>query len=116
MKILAGLNPDPSRPGFSHVSIHPQVVGGLSSARGSMIQSEAGLSASGIWKMASLLFTFQFRPTVSATVSLPTGDATKIFEGTQVLAADRGPKFLQVKDGCAEVAIGSGDYNFHVGR
>ena len=74
---MAGLQPDPERPGYRHLRIAPQPGGGLTRAR-ARLRTPYGLAESA-WTLRGkrLEITVVVPPNATATVRLPDGSATK---------------------------------------
>ena len=111
---LAGIRPEPSSPGFKHIVISPAVVGDLTWAK-ARYQSVYGPIASQ-WKRQgdTLVLGVTIPPNTTATVFVPTKDAAAVTEGDVPAAQADGVKLLNVADGKAVFAVGSGHYRFVV--
>jgi len=109
---LAGIKPDPERPGFKHIIMKPHPVGDLQFVRAShrspygMIRSE--------WQRTSGMFRWQVTipPNTSATLFLPTADPGTVKEGKRPASSVPGVKFLGGAAGRAVFEISSGRYEF----
>jgi hypothetical protein len=115
---LAGIQPDPARPGFEHVILRPQPVGDLTSARASYA-SVRGRIASG-WMKKEGRFTLDvvIPPNATATVFLPAKSVAGVREGGRSLDKAPGVKLLRVEGGHVVLDVASGSYQFgsEVGR
>ncbi len=111
-KALAGINPDPARPGFKHVIIQPNPVAGLTSAS-AWHESAYGRIESN-WKQEGGAFTLDVTipANTTATVHLPATKTQAILEGGKT----PGPGIvLKQRTGeQAVVEVGSGHYAFVV--
>jgi alpha-L-rhamnosidase len=104
-RAVAGINPDPSSPGFGKVIIQPQVVGNLTSAHGET-KTLRGLVISD-WKLAGdLTLNVTIPPNTTATVYVPAMNQKNV-------VAD-GATFVQSQDNRQVYKIGSGAYQFVV--
>jgi len=109
---VAGIAPDPERPGFRHAVVRPQPVGDLTWAE-AMQRTVAG-EYRVRWERGS--GKFALRVTVpanaTATVHLPTRDVAAIRERGAPLAAAAGAKFVRMDGDRAVIEVGSGVYSF----
>ena len=105
---VLGINPDNSRPGYRHFSIHPRLGTNLTWAKGSY-NSICGEIASS-WKLDGNTFILTVKIPVNSTakVVLPTADAANISVATGVK-----PKFAAAGNDLA-TELGSGEYTFTV--
>ncbi len=103
---IAGLNPDEARPGWKHFTVAPRPGGGVTWARAEF-QSIRGRIASD-WSLQTNRFTLRLTvpPNTTATVHLPTTDASRITEGGQPVAG------AQATPDGAVLEVGSGTYEF----
>jgi alpha-L-rhamnosidase len=111
---LAGLRPDPEKPGYKHIILKPEVVGDLSSARGTH-RSPYGLIVSDWHKTnTGLDWRVTIPPNTASTIYMPTKSAIRVFEGGKPVANSPGVKFVRQEDDRAVFQVGSGDYHFEV--
>ncbi len=103
---VAGLNPDTARPGWKHFLIAPRPGGGVTWARGHY-DSIRGRIASH-WTIENGHFRLQVTvpPNTTATIRVPTSDASKITESGQSARPSR------LDEGAALFEAGSGTYSF----
>lgn len=109
---LAGIDPDPRRPGFRHTTIHPHPVGDLTWVRA---QHEGPYGTVGsAWELGSggLTLKVSVPPNTTATVYVPAASADVVTEGEHSAAQSPGVVFLGERDGCAVFEVGSGEYAF----
>lgn len=113
-KTLAGINPDPAAPGFSHVWIRPNPVGDLSFARATY-DSVRGRIVSD-WRVHHGRFELnvQIPANTTATVCLPGTGVEQMTESGKPAGKAPGVRFLRVEKGRAWFEIGSGSYRFAV--
>ena len=111
-KALCGINPEPATPGFKHFLIRPNIVGGLTSARGEYDSIRGKIVSD--WRVVNgeLRMTVSVPANTSATVSLPVSDATRVREGGQPAQQAPGVRFLRVEAGRSLFEVASGTYHF----
>ena len=109
---LAGINPNPTGPGFKKSIIRPQLVGDVTSAAASY-DSTYGRIASA-WKRDAdqLTLDVTIPANATATVYVPARDATKVTESGRPLSEAEGVRILGWENGTAMLSIGSGRYRF----
>ncbi|MCY2994479.1 MAG: alpha-L-rhamnosidase N-terminal domain-containing protein [Planctomycetota bacterium] len=109
---LAGIRPDPARPGFQNIILKPAVVGDLTWVKASY-PSSRGLIVSD-WKLDGHTFHWQVSipPNATATVFVPAEDIAGVTEGERPAAQAEGIKFLRMQGRTAVFTIGSGQYQF----
>ena len=76
-RTIAGIQPDPGNPGYSHVTFAPQPGGGLTSARASYRSRERDISTD--WKLdarGDMRLSLTVPANTTATVRLPAPGAT----------------------------------------
>jgi alpha-L-rhamnosidase len=109
---LAGIRPDPARPGFKHILMRPQPAGDLRWVKASH-RSPYGLIASE-WQREG--GSFNWRVTVpantTATIWLPSGDAGAIREQDRPLGQTTGLEVLRGENGATVCEVVSGSYSF----
>jgi alpha-L-rhamnosidase len=103
---LAGLNPDDAQPGWKHFTVAPRPGGGVTWAKAEYQSIRGPISCS--WTTEGGKFTLQVTvpPNTTATICLPTGDATNITEGGKLVSPAR------TLSGCAVFEVGSGAYEY----
>jgi alpha-L-rhamnosidase len=111
---LAGINIDPSEPGFRHIIIRPMPVGDLSSA-GAEYESVRG-QVSSRWRVEGKRFTLNVVVPVGsrATVSLPAAKVGWIMESGRPVESAEGVHRVREEGGAVVCEIGSGSYEFVV--
>jgi alpha-L-rhamnosidase len=111
-KALAGINPDPSAPGFKHFFINPQVVGDLTSARGKYYSIRGKIVSD--WKVVNGNFrlTLTIPANTRATVSLPISDAANVQESGKPVARSHGVTFSRIENRRTVFTVEAGVYQF----
>lgn len=111
-KALAGLNPDPDKPGFQHVVIRPNLVRGLSWVRAAHHSMQGWIRVE--WKVEKDRFVLEVSVPANAmaTVHLPASEAGQVTESGRPLAEAEGTASAGMAAGRPLVKIGSGVYRF----
>lgn len=114
MKSLAGIQVDPSAPGFSRVIIAPNPVGDLTSAKAHYDSVRGRISSE--WKLENGVFELRIGIPANcvATVTLPVASSDIITEGGRGLDAIKGIVTLPSVGGRPVFEVGSGNYVFVV--
>lgn len=109
---VAGIRPDPEKPGFKHVLMRPTPVGDLRFAKATH-RSPYGLLASE-WRRDGAKFSWNVTvpPNTSATLAIPASTVESITEGGQPLSLKRGVKTLGMEGDRAVLRVLSGSYHF----
>ena len=109
---LAGIKPDPARPGFKHILMRPQPVGDLQFVKATHRSPHGWISSS--WKKNGGAFDWQITipANTTATVYVPAKDPDHVFEGGRPATRSDGVKFLRLENGRAVFDVGSGRYHF----
>lgn len=114
---IAGIQPDPTQPGYKQFVIRPRPGGGVTWADGEY-ESVRGKIVSK-WKVdgAKLNLHVSIPPNTVATVyaPAPSGAALNIAaltESGQPIATAKGVKLLREEDNCAVLSVESGEYDF----
>ncbi len=111
-KALAGINPDPTSPGFRHVIINPQPVAGLTFAKASYDSIRGRIVTD--WKHENGVFTLHLTipANTKATVRLPCSAASSVSESGKPVSKARGVKQVAVEGNRCIIEVGSGEYSF----
>jgi len=112
---LAGIQGDPTGPGFKKIIIKPAVVGDLTWVKASY-DSVRGRIVSA-WQRAGAQFTLQVSipANTTATIYVPTRNANTVREGRQTAGQSEGVRFLRMAGRCAVYEVDSGNYTFTAG-
>jgi alpha-L-rhamnosidase len=109
---VAGIGVDPDQPGFKHIIIRPRPGGGLTEASGSFDSIHGKIATK--WKLENGTFSLSATIPVNttATIDLPTTNASSVQEGGKSVTASPEIKSLPGTDGTTQFLVGSGNYNF----
>jgi len=102
---LAGINPDPAKPGFKHIIIHPRPVVDLKWVR-AWHKSPYGVIRSS-WKRVGGRFALDIEIPANTTATVYVPAASR--EGVSV---PPGARFRRMQDGCAVFEVGAGRFRF----
>jgi alpha-L-rhamnosidase len=111
---LAGIRPDPERPGFQHVIMRPDPVPGLTAASGTH-RSPYGLVASA-WSTKGGAFHWDVTvpPNTTASLFVPAKSAADVTESGGPAEHADGLTFVAERNGRAEFTATSGEYHLSV--
>lgn len=111
---LLGIDQTKNSVAFKEIMIKPEVVGDVTSAKGSYETVYGTISTD--WKKQGN--SFQLKVTIpantTAVVYLPANSSSKIFEGNNLLRSVKDIRFFGIEKGKAKLKIGSGSYSFVV--
>ena len=116
MSYLAGIRHDPANPGFQRFLIKPEVVSGLTWAKGRHDSPYGRIESE--WRREDNDFSLKITVPANsvAEVSIPASKPGEVNEsGKSVTEAD-GVKFLRMEKGRALFDVVSGVYNFTVSK
>ncbi|GAA3639864.1 hypothetical protein GCM10022200_24240 [Microbacterium awajiense] len=108
---VAGIQPDPSGPGYQRFVVHPRP--GQTESATATYQSPYGEIVSN-WTKSADVFTLEVSIPANSTaeVFVPAERAAAVREGETGAADAEGVEFLRMQDGAAVFEVGSGDYEF----
>jgi alpha-L-rhamnosidase len=121
---LAGLNPDPAKPGFKNVIVRPRPINNLPSAKAEHRSMHGTVKVA--WKKEGKSFELDVAvpANTTATVFVPTlgkakptvteGKAIVVRAGKKAKDVD-GVTFLRMEDDAAVLQVASGKYSFRLG-
>jgi len=111
-RVVAGLEVDPSEPGYKHVLAQPQPGGGLASAE-ARLETLYGEAASG-WALADGKATVSAAvpPNTHGTIRLPAATLAGVTEGGLAVASAPGVKSARQEGEDVVVEVSSGSYRF----
>jgi alpha-L-rhamnosidase len=109
---VAGIRPDPARPGFRHILMRPTPTGDLTHVRGTH-DSPYGRIVSE-WKRGKRGFEWTIAVPVNstATLSVPAQTPDDVTEGGKPARGAEGVTFARQEQGYAVFEVGSGTFNF----
>jgi len=109
---LAGIRPDPDKPGFKQIIIKPAVVGDLTWVK-SHFDSPYGRIISN-WQCEGQKLTMEVTipANTTATLYIPAKEANGVTESNNSAAKTKGVKFLRMENHAAVYAVESGTYRF----
>ena len=111
---VAGIRPDPNRPGYKHVILRPQPGDKFTFAKGAY-RSMYGEIVSH-WRIEEGTFDWQVTipPNTTATVYLPATDVAAVAEGDVALEEAPGVTAIGERAGKVVCDVGAGSYRFRV--
>lgn len=111
---VAGIGPDPDRPGYKHIVLRPRPGGGLTYARGEY-QSIYGRIASD-WQLRNgqLSWTVTVPANTMATVYVPAAEGAAVRESGRPAERAPGVTASRRAPGASVYEVGSGTYRFTV--
>jgi alpha-L-rhamnosidase len=111
---LAGIKPDPEKPGFKHIVMRPQVVGDLTHIDATH-ESMYGPIASQ-WKLVDRDFqwTVVVPANTTATLYVPSAAPDRVFEGSTPAEKAAGMQLVGQQGDRTVFRVGSGEYHFVV--
>lgn len=112
IKSLAGIQPDPQSPGFTHFLLRPAPVGDLTWAKASYDSVRGKIACD--WKLEGDTLTVDavVPANTTATLWLPTTDADSVREGGKPLSEIDGVEVLATDSQVVRLKLGSGEYRF----
>jgi len=113
-RIMSGLDTGNDAPGYKAIRIKPHPGGGFTEATATL-QTLYGLVSSG-WKQDGKMLTLEVEipPNTTATILVPTSDASTIKEGGKTLPSLPEIKISGTENGYVVLKTGSGKYRFSV--
>jgi len=109
---LGGIRPDPDNPGFKHFVLKPYVPKRMAWVKAEHVSPYGPIQSH--WKQESrkLVWEVTIPPNTTATVYVPTVDASQVREGERAAAEAEGLREQERVSGFAVFAAGSGKYAF----
>jgi alpha-L-rhamnosidase len=110
--VMAGIDTDPSAPGYKHSLLSPQPGGGFTYVKGSLLTAYGRLSTA--WQIDNGRFTLttEVPPNTSATVRLPHARTEQVLERAHPLKDTVGIEHIGQEVDAVLVEVGSGRYTF----
>jgi len=111
---LGGIRQAKNSIGFKHIDIHPEPVGDVTNAKASYLSPYGTISTK--WKKENGIFELDTEIPVNttATIYLPASEKSEITESGKPVTKRDDVKILKYEQGKVLIAIGSGEYQFHV--
>lgn len=109
---LAGIRPDPAKPGFKHIILKPYPVSGLSYVKAAHSSPYGKITSSWQKEQNRLKWSITTPPNTTALVYIPAQSADSVLEGQGPASTRQGIKFLRMEEGAAVYEVGSGVYVF----
>jgi alpha-L-rhamnosidase len=111
---LAGIQPDPAAPGFKNVIIKPDFVKDLSWVKGEYKSLYGTIKSEWKRENGQLILKIEVPANTSASVFLPTENATDIAENGKPLVDNKEFQSISHVKGKTVIQTGSGSYIFSV--
>jgi alpha-L-rhamnosidase len=109
---IAGIRPDPDRPGYEHVIVRPAPVGDLTSAHARFDSVRGPVEVAWERDRETLTLRVSLPPGSSATVLVPTDEIGSVLEGGRPASEAAGVEARSGPPGTAAFEVVSGDYEF----
>lgn len=111
-RVVAGIDVDPTEPGYKHILFQPQPGGGLTHARATLDSPYGPLTSA--WELTEAGFSLNVTipANAHATVRLPAGSQADVREGGRSLAKGNGIRSVETSGNAAVIEVGSGSYEF----
>lgn len=109
---LAGINPDPERPGFKHIIIKPQPVGSLKYVKATYASVYGNIESGWKWEGNDLVLNLAIPVNSTATVILPATESDDVTINNRTVKKCKDVSFIEFKDHVAKYQIESGHYIF----
>ncbi len=109
---LAGIQDDPTGPGFKKIIIKPAVVGDLTWVKASYDSISGKIVSEWSRDGQNITLHVVIPANTTATIFVPATDSNSVHEAGRAVALSPGIKFLKMDGACAEYQVGSGDYTF----
>jgi alpha-L-rhamnosidase len=109
---LAGIQMDPTAPGFSHVIIHPDFIEDLTEVNASYHSIHGEITSE--WKRngKQIILHIVISPNTIATVEIPSRNLNSISEGSTAIAEIKGVSSVRFNNFNGFIKVGSGDYTW----
>ena len=111
---LAGIQPDPSGPGFRQFIIRPDFVTDLTWVKGEYQSLYGSIKSEWIREIGKLVVTIKIPSNTSAKIFLPTEKVTDITESGKTLVKSNEIAILAIENGKTVLQVGSGNYSFTI--
>ena len=111
-QVLGGIRPDPQGPGFKKIIIKPAVVGDLSWVKSDHESPYGRIVSNWTRDGDKLTMDVTIPANTTATVYVPSKDASGVTESGNPASRVKGVKFIRMDSGSAVYEVGSGCYRF----
>lgn len=113
-RYMAGIDEDPTHPGFQHILLHPQFDAAVGNA-GATYQSPYG-SITSDWKYVgtTIVWNVVVPPNTTAQLQLPAAQSAKILEIEKSPRPLSATRWNETGNGMVSTTIGSGTYRFAI--
>ncbi len=111
---LAGIQPDPTIPGFKKIVIRPDFVGDLSWVKGEYQSLYGTIKSEWIRENGKLVVNIKIPANTSARIFLPTEKAMDITESGNAISNNRDFTLITSENGKTIIESGSGSYSFSI--
>jgi len=112
-KYVAGINPDPQKPGFKQIIIKPRPSGDLTYAKAGFHSLYGKVLSEWEINDNNLEMRIEIPANTTATVYIPASNPDLVQVNNRLLKDQNDLNFRGMENGCAVVVIGSGKYNFN---
>ncbi len=111
---VAGIRPDPEGPGFRQFIIAPEVVGGLTWARGRLDTAHGRIET--LWRRTPTSLTLELTvpPNTTASLLLPATEGSTLTESGQDVRQATGVRLASRSGSTARLLVEGGKYRFEV--
>jgi len=113
-RVIGGINPDDTNPGFENVIIYPQAGGGITNASVAYRSIHGTITASWTNTSGNFFLSIAIPANITASVYLPTNNFARILEGGQPATNSAGVLSYRRTNDVSVFQIGSGSYGFGV--
>ncbi len=109
---LAGINYDPTEPGFKRIIFRPRPAGDLRWAEAEYVSMYGLISIRWEIEGDDISVEVEVPPNTTARVYVPTTSPGKVTEGSRKPPFARGVEFVGAEEGAAVFEVGAGRYHF----
>jgi alpha-L-rhamnosidase len=109
---VAGIRPDPARPGFKHILMRPTPVGDLTHARGTHDSPYGRIVSEWTKGKDGFEWTITVPVNSAATVFVPAQTPEEVTESGKAARSAGGVTFVREEQGHAVFEVGAGTYRF----
>ncbi len=112
---VAGIDQDPSTPGYQKIIIHPRPGSQLTSASGSLRSIHGLITTAWLQYAGGFSLVTSIPANTRAVIYVPANSAAEVQESGRLATTSDGVTFLRMEAGAAVFAVGSGRYHFTTG-